>query len=1166
MSEVYLNFSGQAMAMSGAARAWLDTTGAGQTLTAGSVNTQMSDQYGGGTLVGGAGDDTFGIMDSGETISDAFTSGVNTVDAWASYALPLNVNNITLQKADLIATANSGSDLMIAAAAAETLIAGSGSDVMVDTGAGGDFLQFGANTGQDVIYGFQASGSTHDYVQLTSSNFTSFADIQSHLTQVGADTLLTLSPTQQILLRNTQVSSLTASDFALNINLNNATPTFDDEFNSLSLYNSSTGTGTWKTSFLSGSQTGANSWSSRTLAPNNEQEIYVDPNYAGNGTTALGLNPFSINNGVLTITASKTPTQDLAALNNYQYASGLLTTEKSFTQTYGYFEIRAELPAGQGVWPAFWMLPADGSWPPELDVMEQIGGSSVFETSHYPTASGGATATAFSTYVPGNTTGFHTYGVLWTPTTLSWYVDGVEVASAPTPADMNKPMYMLVNLAVGGNWPGSPPSNFTSAQMEVDYVRAYSLASLGLGGSSAPATPSNPTPPTSTAESYSAKAGAALTVTAAQGVLAGDADHNGLALMAALASNGGPSHGTLTLNADGSFTYTPFAGFAGTDSFTYIPSDSASTGSATTVTLNVAATAPTTAASTYAVKAGASLTETAAQGALAGDTDNNGLALTAALAVNGGPAHGSLTLNADGSFSYTPNTGYAGSDSFTYVASDSLSTSGPVTVTLNVAATAATTTAAAYGVKVGGSISETAAQGVLAGDVDHNGLTLTAALASNGGPQHGTLTLNADGSFNYTPNAGYGGSDSFTYIASDTLSSSAPTTVTLNVSAAAIVTHSAAYSVRENTTLSVSSNNVLSFDSDSNGLTLSAALAPNGGPAHGTLTLNADGTFTYTPNSGYYGTDSFSYVASDGVTTSAPVTVGLKVSAAPPQSHTDYYTLSAGPELNVAAASGVLANDTDPNGLTLSAALAANGGPAHGSVTLNADGSFSYTPDAGYVGADSFKYVASDSQASGSATTVNLTVSTSAPTGQAVTYTAPTGQAVTYTATAGSTLDVAAITGVLAKDTENNGLTLAAKLGQGPSHGVLTLDANGSFSYTPNSGFVGTDSFTYSPQDALATGAGTVVTIDVVAGSASSTSTQAAAAPLSSQASESRAAPSATASAVSAALATLGASDGHATAGPVSHDDAATPNYVSFIQLLGAHPELAWHIGHGMMP
>ena len=489
-------------------------------------------------------------------------------------------------------------------------------------------------------------------------------------------------------------------------------------------------------------------------------------------------------------------------------------------------------------------------------------------------------------------------------------------------------------------------------------------------GSSAP-----PTPPTTAAESYAAKAGAALSVSAAQGVLAKDVDHNGQTLHAALATNGGPAHGSLVLNADGSFTYTPTAGYAGTDSFTYIASDSVSSSSPTTVTLNVAASAPTIQAASYGAHTGQALTENAAQGVLSVDTDNNGLTLHAALAANGGPAHGTLALNADGSFIYTPTAGFVGTDSFTYIASDSLSAGAPTTVTLNVAGGAPTAVASSYAAHAAQTLTEDAAHGVLVGATDPNGLALTAALAANGGPAHGTVVLNADGSFTYTPTTGFAGTDSFTYIASDSVSSSSPTTVTLNVAANAPTTQAASYSAHAGQVLvETAAQGVLSVDTDNNGLTLTAALAANGGPAHGTVALNADGSFTYTPTTGFAGTDSFTYIASDSLSAGAPTTVTLNVVDPPPTTTPGAYSIAGDVSTSVTAAQGVLAGDVDNNGLALSAALAQNGGPQHGALTLNADGSFTYTPTQGYVGTDSFTYVASDSLGSSAPTTVTLTV------------------------------------------------------------------------------------------------------------------------------------------------------------------------------------------------
>ncbi|HKB01854.1 MAG TPA: Ig-like domain-containing protein, partial [Gemmataceae bacterium] len=167
-----------------------------------------------------------------------------------------------------------------------------------------------------------------------------------------------------------------------------------------------------------------------------------------------------------------------------------------------------------------------------------------------------------------------------------------------------------------------------------------------------------------------------------------------------------------------------------------------------------------------------------------------------------------------------------------------------------------------------------AAAGVLANDASNPaGHPLTASLVT--GPVHGTVTLSANGSFTYTPTAGFTGSDSFTYVAADGGLTSAPATVNLSVTDRVPAAANDAYSTRRNTALSVPAAGVLTNDSDADSDPLTAALVS--GPANGTLTLNPDGSFTYTPNPGFAGTDSFTYRANDNALDSAPATVTVKV-------------------------------------------------------------------------------------------------------------------------------------------------------------------------------------------------------------------------------------------------------------------------------------------------
>jgi beta-glucanase (GH16 family) len=273
--------------------------------------------------------------------------------------------------------------------------------------------------------------------------------------------------------------------------------TFDDEFNSLSLWNGSSGV--WATTYWYQDPTNSNGAS---LPSNAEEEWYINSNY---GPTQ-GVTPWTDNNGVLTITATPTPSWLSGYVNNYSYVSGEINTYHSFLQTYGYFEMRAQLPAGQGFWPAFWLMPENGSWPPELDVVEALGQNptELVTTSH----SAYAGMQSLWTQVPNMTTGYHTYGMDWEPDYITWYFDGRAVYQIPTPADMNTPMYIIANLAVGGNWPG-PADGYSSAQLNIDYIRAYAPGGTGASSGTSGSTSggSDPSPPASGGSSVAPSAG-----------------------------------------------------------------------------------------------------------------------------------------------------------------------------------------------------------------------------------------------------------------------------------------------------------------------------------------------------------------------------------------------------------------------------------------------------------------------------------------------------------------------------------------------------------------------------------------------------------------------------------------------------------------------------------
>ena len=211
--------------------------------------------------------------------------------------------------------------------------------------------------------------------------------------------------------------------------------------------------------------TGENGWG------NNELQYYT--NREENVT---------VQNGYLLITARE------EAFEGSSYTSGRILTKGKFDQTYGRFEARIRLPYGQGMWPAFWMLGDDNNgediWPQigEIDIMEYRGQnpSVILGSVHGPGYSAG-NSVGESYTIPNDRfdTDFHVFGVEWGPNYINYYVDDV-LYNRITPEDVsgewvfNKPFYMILNLAVGGDFVGSPNSETVFPQtMIVDYVRAY---------------------------------------------------------------------------------------------------------------------------------------------------------------------------------------------------------------------------------------------------------------------------------------------------------------------------------------------------------------------------------------------------------------------------------------------------------------------------------------------------------------------------------------------------------------------------------------------------------------------------------------------------------------------------------------------------------------------
>ena len=521
----------------------------------------------------------------------------------------------------------------------------------------------------------------------------------------------------------------------------------------------------------------------------------------------------------------------------------------------------------------------------------------------------------------------------------------------------------------------------------------------------------------------------------------------------------GPAHGTLS-GTGASLTYTPAANYHGPDSFTFTaqdPSNATSNVATVSITVTPVNDSPVAADDSYSTNEDTALT-VPQPGVLGNDTDADGNTHTAVLVAS--PTNGMVTLNANGSFVYTPAANHSGSDSFTYKVNDGTADSNVATVTITV--TPVNDAPVADGQSITTAEDTDRAITLTATDADGNTLSYTIVSA----PTHGTLSGTAPG-LTYTPAANYHGPDSFTFKANDGTADSNVATVTLTVTAVndAPVAVNDAATTAEDTAVTVA---VLANDSDveNNALSVSITTAPTNGSA----TVNADQTVSYTPAANFFGTDSFSYTISDGNGGTATATVSVTVTSVndDPVAKDDAATVA---EDSGATAINVLANDSFAPDAGETLAVTAVGAARNGTAAFTATG-VTYTPNANYSGTDSFTYTISDGNGGTATATVTLTVT--------AVNDAPVAANDSYS-TAENTALTVATPGVLGNDTDVDGNPLTAVKVTDPANGAVTVNADGSFTYTPNLNFNGADSFTYKANDGTADSNVATVTLTVTA-------------------------------------------------------------------------------------
>ena len=522
---------------------------------------------------------------------------------------------------------------------------------------------------------------------------------------------------------------------------------------------------------------------------------------------------------------------------------------------------------------------------------------------------------------------------------------------------------------------GFPTQTFGSTNYWVDVEFVTSLANAV---------------PTAANDLYSTTPDTTLTIPAS-GVLGNDTDDDaGTTLSAAVVSL--PAHGTLALNANGAFNYTPQAAFTGEDSFTYRASDGQDNSNIATVTITVGTQAT--------FNCPCSIWDPNTIPVVASNEDPNPIELGVRFRAqvsgyitglrfykgpqNVGPHIGHLWTN-DGSQLLAQAT-------FT---NETVSGWQRVSFPTPIAVTANTTYVASYHSE-SGNYAVTRPYFVPTGRVNP---PLEALADGQDGFNGVYLYVTAPGAF---PSETFQSTNYWVDVEFKTSLSDTPPVAVAD-----------SYSVDEDTTLSVPAPGVLANDTDADpGTDLTAQLVST--TSHGSLTLNPDGSFFYTPQANFTGSDSFTYTASDGEASSAAVTVTITVNPindAPAAVGEAYATAEDAPL--VVNAPGVLANDTDIDGPSLVAAVLAPA--AHGTVAMNANGSFTYTPSANYNGPDSFTYRAGDGSAFSSPATVTIAIS---PVNDPAVVNAGADQSVTMPASAtlaGVVTDDGAFTSVWAK-------------------------------------------------------------------------------------------------------------------------------------------------------
>ncbi|TMP05576.1 hypothetical protein CWC11_09600 [Pseudoalteromonas sp. S3178] len=446
---------------------------------------------------------------------------------------------------------------------------------------------------------------------------------------------------------------------------------------------------------------------------------------------------------------------------------------------------------------------------------------------------------------------------------------------------------------------------------------------------------------------------------------------------------------------------------------------------------------------------------------LTNDTDEYQGDLTVNTTALVSPQHGSVIINSSGEFTYTPRANFNGIDAFSYLVINELglTDTGIVEITINAVNDVPSALDNTYNINADGTLFVTA-PGLLANDSDIDLDTLTVDTTPVTSPLKGNLTLNTDGSFEYTGSANMQGTDSFQYRIFDAQGAQAVADVTINPldQNSPPSASNDSYSVNEDNTLVVDAAlGLLANDTDPNNDTFIIDDTYLVSPAHGQLFLATDGSFSYIPDPNYYGIDEFQYQVIDTLGATATATATLTINSTPdnPIAQNDEYQFQYNQTLSITAENGLLKNDVniESGGLTINTTPVVN--VQSGTLTLSNDGSFTYEPNLDALDVDSFTYSVTNEQGLAATAQVILT-----KTGSNSPAKANDDQ---YTLAEDSP---STILNVLENDTDANGDTITL-INITNTVGTAQI-VNNSIEYTPEPNYFGEVTLSYTISDGIA--------------------------------------------------------------------------------------------------